>query len=80
MSPLHYGGRTGRPPCALRETGDEDENAMVCVGGCCSGGSQMSVAEGGSGDPVLGSFNHQQATFTVSLVSTQNLDTLYLNT
>ena len=70
------------PHCALRETGDEDENAMVCVGGCCSGGSQMSVAEGGSGDPVLGSFNHrhQQQTFTVSLVSTQYLDTQYLNT
>ena len=31
----------------------------------------MSVAGGGSGDPVLGSFNHrhQQPTFTVSLVS-----------
>ena len=67
-SPLLYVGRTGRPPCALSEM--EMRMRMRCVGGCCPG-CQMSVAGGGSGDPVLGSFNHrhQQPTFTVSLVS-----------
>ena len=62
-----------RPPCTLSETGDEDEDATCWW---LQPRHQMSVAGGGSGDPVLGSFHHrhQQPTFTVSQHNIYTLD------